>query len=66
MLDIAINEPQKLIEITKLPNFSASSSFILNFLDEYGFSFKTPHIKRRGAIKEKSVNEYIQKINKAI
>lgn len=64
-LELADTEPQKLIE-DYLKDFTASRTWVFNFMLRHNLVFKKAHFFRRGNVDEKHVDNYLNEIAIAI
>ena len=66
LLDMAKEQPERLINEYGIRSFSASRSWISKFMKRHKYVFRKPHYTRRGAIKKSSIDAYISQLSEAI
>lgn len=66
LLEIATNEPQKLIEDAQMREFSASYSWCRRFIERHGLCLRKFRSERRGQINKKFIKKYLKELAHAL
>ena len=66
LLSLASSEPQQIMDLYQIKEFTASRSWAYNFVTKHGFSFRKGHYERRGAIREDMIDIYLKELAAAI